>query len=241
MPMKGTPTCLKCKATESPLWTNAENLGALCLNCVNETKDNLKKEQEEDEDDKSEESGKSSKRKIRQTRSYKTRLNPFALPKAALPKGKGRRQLHKRQPIKAPTAVATPVTSEYVFYKGSYIQIGDIVSMIDVEGGTYYAQIKGLMTDQYCKKSAVVTWLLPTQESPPPEQEFDPATYIIGPEEDIMRDLDCMEFVMHAPSDYYKSHSSPYPSVHTPAIPGYIWTSMDSIKKMCGTQESLQL
>lgn len=52
--------------------------------------------------------------------------------------------------------------------------------MVDDEGDIYYAQITGLLTDQYCDKSAVVTWLLPTQESPPPNQEFDPATYIIG-------------------------------------------------------------
>lgn len=61
-----------------------------------------------------------------------------------------------------------------------YMQVGDIVSMIDVEGDTYYAQIRGFMTDQYCEKSAVVTWLLPTTASPPPAQCFDPATYIIG-------------------------------------------------------------
>lgn len=52
--------------------------------------------------------------------------------------------------------------------------------MKDEENDIYYAQITGLLTDQYCDKSAVVTWLLPTQESPPPNQEFDPATYIIG-------------------------------------------------------------
>lgn len=52
--------------------------------------------------------------------------------------------------------------------------------MRDAEGDTYYAQIRALMTDQYCNKSAVVTWLLPTQEAPPPNENFDPATYIIG-------------------------------------------------------------
>lgn len=52
--------------------------------------------------------------------------------------------------------------------------------MLDMDGGTYYAQIRGFMTDQYCEKSAVVTWLLPTKASPPPEEKFDPATYIIG-------------------------------------------------------------
>lgn len=64
--------------------------------------------------------------------------------------------------MKCPSATATPVTSNYVFYKGSYFQVGDIVSMQDVDGGIYYAQIRGLLTDQYCEKSAAVTWLLPT-------------------------------------------------------------------------------
>lgn len=66
------------------------------------------------------------------------------------------------QPVKAPTATATPVTSNYVFYRGTYFQVGDIVSMQDIDGGIYYAQIRGLLTDQYCEKSAAVTWLLPT-------------------------------------------------------------------------------
>ena len=54
------------------------------------------------------------------------------------------------------------------------------MSMRDVDGGLYYAQIRGLLTDQYCEKSCVVTWLLPTQASPNTEEGFDPATYIIG-------------------------------------------------------------
>ena len=64
--------------------------------------------------------------------------------------------------------------------QGSYYQVGDIVSFIDIDGGTYYAQIRGLLQDQYCEKSAVITWLLPTKNSPPPEKCFDPSTYIIG-------------------------------------------------------------
>lgn len=54
------------------------------------------------------------------------------------------------------------------------------MSLMDEEDNVYYAQIRGLLTDQYCEKSAVITWLLPTQESPPPSECFDPATYIIG-------------------------------------------------------------
>lgn len=58
--------------------------------------------------------------------------------------------------------------------------MGDIVSLMDEDDRVYYAQIRGLLTDPYCEKSAVITWLLPTQESPPPAERFDPATYIIG-------------------------------------------------------------
>ena len=59
--------------------------------------------------------------------------------------------------------------------------MGDIVSVTDSEsGGIFYAQFRGFLTDQYCEKSAVITWLLPTEKSPRPELGFDPATYIIG-------------------------------------------------------------
>lgn len=111
MPLKGNPVCLKCETSESPIWTNAENLGAICLNCVNEAKDENKTDDENEENEQ-----KCSKKKVR-TRSYKTRLNPLALPKTGMPKGRGRRALFKKIPVKAPNAVATPVTSEHVFYK----------------------------------------------------------------------------------------------------------------------------
>lgn len=52
--------------------------------------------------------------------------------------------------------------------------------MQDENDDTYYAQIRGFLTDQYCEKSAVITWLLPTEDSPPPDERFDPSTYIIG-------------------------------------------------------------
>lgn len=94
------------------------------------------------------------------------------------------------------------------------------------------------MIDNFCEKSAVITWLLPTQSSPPPSDGFDPSTYIIGPEEDQPRLLSCMEFVMHAPSDYYHNKNTPYPSVdtsnlgkHRNTTGGFIWTTIESIQK----------
>ncbi|KAF7284393.1 GATA zinc finger domain-containing protein 1 [Rhynchophorus ferrugineus] len=227
MPYKNPIICLKCEATESSFWTNAENLGVICYKCVNEAKKGSDAEDVKDDED-----DKPSRKRTRASRTYKTRLNPNALSKSGIPKGKGRRGLFKKVPVKAPTAAATTVTSDYVFYKGSYVQIGDIMCLKDEEDDCYYAQVIGLMTDQYCNKSAVIQWLLPTEESPPPNEEFDPATYIIGPEEDISRNLDCMEFVMHAPSDYYKSKNTPYPHVlPTSSDTNYIWTSLESVKR----------
>lgn len=121
-------------------------------------------------------------------------------------------------------------------FQGSYIQIGDIVSLCNSKYDIFYAQIRGLMIDSFCERSAVITWLLPTQSSPAPNEGFDPSTYVIGPEEDQPRLLSCMEFVMHAPSDYYHNKTTPYPPLDTDnynstshSTGGYIWTSIDSI------------
>lgn len=62
------------------------------------------------------------------------------------------------------------------------MQVGDIVSLVDNEENVYYAQIRGLLVDNYCEKSAFLTWLIPTQESPDPKDGFDAATYLIGNE-----------------------------------------------------------
>ncbi|GFQ86767.1 GATA zinc finger domain-containing protein 1 [Trichonephila clavata] len=92
----------------------------------------------------------------------------------------------------------------------------------DVKGGIYYAQLRGLLQDQYCEKSAVITWLLPTHLSP--KGRFDPATYILGPEEEIPRKLECFEFVCHAPSEYYMAKNTPYPIIPERPDCGYVWT-----------------
>jgi len=149
--------------------------------------------------------------------------------KVAFSKGRGRRAVFKKQPMKAPSSVSTMVTSSHVFYQGMYYQVGDIVSVMDEEHGIYYAQIRGLLQDQYCEKSAVLTWLIPTQNSPPPEKEFDPHTYILGPEEELPRKLEYLEFVMHSPSEYFKL------DVNARTVDekegGFIWTSMGPVRR----------
>lgn len=77
----------------------------------------------------------------------------------------------------------------FCFSQGVYYQIGDVVSVIDEQDGKpYYAQIRGFVQDQYCEKSAALTWLIPTLASP--RDQFDPASYIVG---ELDRDRQVLE------------------------------------------------
>lgn len=40
-----------------------------------------------------------------------------------------------------------------------------------------------------------------------------------------------MEFIMHAPSDYYKARNTPYSTVLENSKSGFIWSSLDSVKR----------
>jgi len=132
-------------------------------------------------------------------------------------KGKGRRTILKKKPVKSISANATPTTSERVYFKGQYYSKGDIVSVVNVsDGDIYYAQLRGFLTDQYSDKYGVITWLLPTTSSPPPNEGFHPATYILGPEEDLPRNLEVFSFVMRAPDDYFYNRRAPYKTDNLP-------------------------
>ena len=48
--------------------------------------------------------------------------------------------------------------------------------------------------------------------------------YVSGPEEDLPRKMEYLEFVCHAPSEYFKSRSSPFPTIPIRPEKGYIWT-----------------
>jgi hypothetical protein len=148
-------------------------------------------------------------------------------------KGRSRRLIFKKNPVKAPVSVATIVSSEYIFFQGSYWQIGDVVSVTDIDDGqTYYAQLRGFLQDQYCNKSAVITWLIPKLDFQNNDQKmrkpgFDPSAYTAGPEEDLPRDMLHFEFVCHAPVDYYTHGSSSHRSYAASGPPlGCIWTSL---------------
>ncbi|KAH8420283.1 hypothetical protein KR009_008770, partial [Drosophila setifemur] len=149
---------------------------------------------------------------------------------------RNRRTLFKRPAQKTPKVQACTRFVKSVFYKGSYMQIGDIVSIVDGEQNLYYAQIRGLLVDAYCEKSAFLTWLIPTQDSPDPQEGFDPATYLIGPDEELSRKLCYLEFVMHAPSNYYYDRSTPFPlpdvnEYTAQRSGGFIWTRLSTVKR----------
>ncbi|KAH8388060.1 hypothetical protein KR093_011422 [Drosophila rubida] len=149
---------------------------------------------------------------------------------------RNRRTLFKRPAQKTPRMQAATRYVKSVFYKGSYMQIGDIVSIVDSEQQLYYAQIRGLLVDAYCEKSAFLTWLIPTQDSPDPQEGFDPATYLIGPDEQLSRKLCYLEFIMHAPSNYYFDRTTPFPlpdvdDYTTHRSGGFIWTRLPVVRR----------
>merc|ERR1712130_241299 len=132
-------------------------------------------------------------------------------------RGKGRRSLAKKKPVKAAEEQPTIVTARKVYFEGNYFQVGDIVSVTDIEDGDiYYAQLRGFLIDQFAEKSGVISWLLPTKESPPPCEGFHPATYVLGPEEEVPRKLEIFTFVMHAPDDYFYNKRAPYRTLGEP-------------------------
>lgn len=124
---KTKPVCVQCNATESLLWRPLEN-GEVCNDCYTneDSKKDITVKADSDEtnsvdvkQDSTETTtsagGKVTRKSTRSTR-YKLK-NPGSTSKPGPPKGRGRRSLFKRPPLKAPTATATIVTSDSVYFK----------------------------------------------------------------------------------------------------------------------------
>ncbi|XP_023991326.1 GATA zinc finger domain-containing protein 1-like isoform X2 [Salvelinus fontinalis] len=222
MPLGLKPCCAVCKTNSSSMWKKGNQGEILCNNCTGKsTSSGASGPSVSSNTLQNNGGGKQSKQEIhrRSARLRSTKYKAPASEKKVSTKGKGRRHIFKlKNPIKAPESVSTIITSESVFYK-----MGDVIKVTDEDDGRpYYAQIRGFIQDQYCEKSAALTWLIPTQASP--KDLFDPATYIVGPEEDLPRKMEYLEFVCHAPSEYFKSRSCPYPTIPIRPEKGYIWT-----------------
>ncbi|XP_075995455.1 GATA zinc finger domain-containing protein 1 [Genypterus blacodes] len=238
MPLGLKPCCAVCKTNSSSMWKKGSQGEILCNSCTGKSSSSVggggggvggvgaAGASVSSITQPSNGGGKQSKQEIhrRSARLRSTKYKAPASEKKVSTKGKGRRHIFKlKNPIKAPESVATIITSESVFYKGVYYQTGDVIKVTDEEDGKpYYAQIRGFVQDQYCEKSAALTWLIPTQASP--KDQFDPGTYIVGPEEDLPRKMEYLEFVCHAPSEYFKSRSSPFPTIPNRPEKAYIWT-----------------
>ncbi|KAK7495690.1 hypothetical protein BaRGS_00013137 [Batillaria attramentaria] len=239
MPFGIKPVCSSCKVTTSTLWRKGAQGEILCNSCglkqnANGGKDNgqngganvgSKNGNGNGNGNHSNSHGAGGPVLRKSARIKPAKSKVQAATKALSTKGKSRRIIFKKsQPIKAPRSVATVVTGDSIFHDGQYFQVGDVVSLVDHDGGVYYAQLRGFMCDQYNEKSAIITWLLPTQHST--QGRFDPSTYILGPEEDIPRKMEYMEFVCHAPSDYFMAKNTPYPTQAKETDLCFIWTSV---------------
>lgn len=210
-----TPKCVKCEKTESILWRKNNN-GEVCNECFEKSEQNLQiiATKEIEEEPAKETSAKEvviPEAKIRKsTRSTRFKNKAITRQKS---KSISRRSntFKSNRPSKTPTNISAETkTKTHVFHDGFYFQIGDIVSLMS-KGKKYYAQVRSLIVDTFCEKSAVLTWLIPTTSSPDPNEEFDPSTYLVGLEEDIPRRIaNTMNFVMHAPSTYFYNKAEPY-------------------------------
>lgn len=157
---------------------------------------------------KSSKSSNAGRRSARLCRSGKSKSYDRRLPA----KGKSRRMIFKSKNLcKISASLASFNWSESICYEGQYFQTGDVVSVIDEDDNNiYYAQCKCFMTDQFCEKFVVLTWLLPT-EILSENEGFIPGKFKLGPEEDFPRKMEYMTFVCNAPSTYFANMKMPYP------------------------------
>lgn len=93
-------------------------------------------------------------------------------------------EFKRRAPIKSPEMPATFRSVQSVYHQDHFFKLGDIVRLYDQdetedEALPYFAQINGLLVDQFAEKYAALTWLLPTK-SAPGDGSFHPDHFISG-------------------------------------------------------------
>ncbi|KAF6771992.1 GATA zinc finger domain-containing protein 1, partial [Paragonimus kellicotti] len=128
--------------------------------------------------------------------------------KNATPKTRSRKHVLKKHPMKLCPAPPLIRLEQSVRYGDTRYNIGDIVSVVDIEGGTYYAQIRSLAVDALGDTCCVLTWLIPTTDLT--SDTFQPENFVFGMEEDVLRDINCCSLVCRCPADYFRPLASPY-------------------------------
>ncbi|KAH8870190.1 GATA zinc finger domain-containing protein 1 [Schistosoma japonicum] len=139
--------------------------------------------------------------------------------KGTILKSRSRRHVFKKEAHKLGNPPAPIRLRTCVFHEDVWYHVGDIVSLLDVDGEIFYAQIRGLATDFAGDNCCFLTWLIPVSGCR--DEEFRPSDYIIGcstsylyifigMEEDVLRDLNCCKLVCRCPADYFQPIASPY-------------------------------
>eukprot|EP00058_Branchiostoma_floridae_P027491 XP_002612982.1 hypothetical protein BRAFLDRAFT_74772 [Branchiostoma floridae] len=250
MPLGVRPCCSTCKTTDSPMWRRNEFGDVLCNSCSlkqlqlsaappaqeNGDSNNTTQPLQHQNGNKAE---KIQLRKSMRVRSAKTKALQQT-GKGTVTKGKSRRIIFKKNPLKAPAAVSTIVTSECFFYKGIYYQMGDIVSLMDHDGvSTMHrlrvscrtSTVRRVWSSHGCyqpRPAPGITLTLPHTSSVSYvltvtllQEGFD-FFFACGPEEELPRLMDCVEFVCHAPSEYFKTKKSPHPTIPSRPETNYV-------------------
>lgn len=97
-----------------------------------------------------------------------------------------------------------------IMHNDYFLNIGDIVSLHS-EGINYYAQITVFIESEFCEKYAALIWLLPTTLRSNDDVGFDPFAFVYGPQDESFYDVKQLKFVMHPPTQFYKSFIPPVP------------------------------
>ncbi|XP_023220858.1 GATA zinc finger domain-containing protein 1-like [Centruroides sculpturatus] len=108
MPFGVKPLCSMCKTTVSSMWRKNDKGEVMCNSCVVRTNQSQMEKKE------------SCQLNLRKsTRAKSSKFKQFQI-KFGTSKGKGRRAALKKPSTKAPTAMATPITTEALYHKVIY-------------------------------------------------------------------------------------------------------------------------
>eukprot|EP00118_Oscarella_pearsei_P001724 m.8270 g.8270 ORF g.8270 m.8270 type:complete len:223 (+) comp20463_c0_seq2:44-712(+) len=184
--------CCVCQESDSLLWRRKENGDIVCNSCYRKG------------------SGKvpsiSSARLQRQKERQSKRTGSISEKTRSRHLHQGKHTTTKiAKPFKSPSSRATIHSGDAVFYKGVRFSVGDVISLLGMDRRIYYGQLQGFLQDQYGQKMGSICWLLPCAANP---THFDPHNFILGPEDDTLWPLDCVEFVMSCPSVSKKGRDS---------------------------------
>ena len=107
----------------------------------------------------------------------------------------------RSNPHKTASKFPGVICKDRICHRDQYFQTGDIVSVADaIDGQNYFAQIRGILQDEYLERGALLSWLIPISKYNS-EDAFHPDNFVIGPSEDFPRNMDYLTFVCHAPQN----------------------------------------